>query len=408
MHERPPASAGGTSLFSAEARVARPLAPTLSEFQQLEQAADGASERVRALMDDWFQRVPPEARPQIRERFRRDTTPDHRGAFWEMYLHTAGVLLGFEVGVDIGNDTSGERRPDFAFAGTSDAFHVEATVVLGDDVVPRGTRPRVQQLRAVLEGLTNPNFYVHVKVRQVGAGTPGAKLASRVDGWLAGLDPDAQLDSDEDGPVLPAWRLDDDGWILDLTAGALQPELRGRTDLRGVGSWQEGFDLDDDGNASMHKMRDVDPIGKSLRSKANHKYVTDGHPLIVAVLCISAFASEREVAQALLGPIKYRWSPTGSCFAGEYTGGGLWLDEKQRPRNTRMSAVLTALNLRPSGVAVVEPVLWTNPWAPRPVRMGALPWRTNEFARDGTITTHEATRTVADIFGIGTHWPAVC
>jgi hypothetical protein len=64
------------------------------------------------------------------------------------------------------------------------------------------------------------------------------------------------------------------------------------------------------------------------------------------------------------------------------------------------------MNLSPTGVAVTEPTLWTNPDAARPVAAGFLPWRHWEVRADGSVVEHPAVRAVADVLGIGTGFPA--
>jgi hypothetical protein len=147
-------------------------------------------------------------------------------------------------------------------------------------------------------------------------------------------------------------------------------------------------------------MDEVTPLRKALRAKAGHRYELEERPFVIAALCAGGLVEDRDVAQALLGDIRYR--PGG---AGHYVGGGLWLGDDLKPRNRDVSAVLICIDLRPSGVTVVQPTLWTNPWARRQLPDDFLPWRRMAIDDDGHIEEYLATRTVADIFGLDPAWP---
>jgi hypothetical protein len=70
-----------------------------------------------------------------------------------------------------------------------------------------------------------------------------------------------------------------------------------------------------------------------------------------------------------------------------------------------VSAVLTATELTTRTAALVEPCLWLNPWAQRPLAADLLPWRRIEFRDDGRPVETTATRSSAEILGVAPDWP---
>jgi hypothetical protein len=236
-------------------------------------------------------------------------------------------------------------------------------------------------------------------MKSVGPRTLGKQLVVQLDGWLNTLDPDAEAAAVRGGADPAGKWFQMDGWSIDITVTPIRPDLRGREDFGGIGTRTQGFEGVH--GIEMRKVSEIGPIAKALRAKAGHGYALDGKPFVVAILCAGTFADERHIRQALLGPIEYR-----AGGGGAYQGGGLWVNAHSRPINTRVSAVLTVLGLRPEGCAAVEPCLWTSPWAQRPLPSDALPWRRNAVQLDGQIQTYEATATAAEVLGLDSHWPA--
>lgn len=109
------------------------------------------------------------------------------------------------------------------------------------------------------------------------------------------------------------------------------------------------------------------------------------------------------VAQALFGRTEHRLSMTGE-LRSELSGGGLWTSPVGKPINTSISAVLVAEQLGPGSVNLIEPCLWTNPWAARPVDPASFPWRRIEAEADG-FTERPQQRSSAEVLGLPPGWP---
>jgi hypothetical protein len=307
------------------------------------------------MLDSWWLQLPEAARPQIRERFMESAPAVHLGGFFELYMHEVLRRVCSEVEVDIGNDDLRRRRPDLRAVTTGTGFGVEVTAILGDDAVDPKDRARVDQLYDALNArLQNRDFLLHINLRQAGPQTPGKKLVAEIDRWLDPLDPDVETERQVDGKTSPQLHLEHRGWVVGLEATPLQPDLRNGPALRVIGSRVEGFEvasIDDRELDTLKPIDDIGPLSRSLSAKAGHRYELREEPFVI------------------------------------------------------VSAVLTVTELTPGSSALVEPCLWLNPWAQRPLPTDSLPWRKIEFRDDGRPVETPATRTTAEILEVGLHWP---
>jgi hypothetical protein len=382
------------SLFSDRPRIpSRALPYSTSAYERLDRTDGEAAGKVRETIDRWWLNLPAAARPQVRERFMNPAPAVHLGGFFEIYVHEVLRQVCSEVVVDIGNDDeTGQRRPDLRAVSAERAFGVEVTAVLGDDSVDPRDRSRVNHFYDVLNSqLRNRDFLLDVKVRIPGPQMPGAKLAAEIDRWLDPIDPDVELERQAAGNSPRKYRVKHRGWVVDLVASPLKPDLRGRPDFRVIGNRMEGFEVasvDNDDLDTLKAMDDIGPLLRSLKKKAGHGYELREEPFVIAALCGGVFVEDIDIEMALMGG----------------PGDGLWVS-RGRPRYGRVSAVLTVTELTPGSSALVEPCLWINPWAKRPLAVDQLPWRRIEFQGDGSRVEIPASRTTAEILGLGPRWP---
>lgn len=391
-----PSAADSHSLFTAEPRIpGKRLTYSASAYERLDRKAGEAADRVRAVLDGWWRRLPDAARFQVRERFMDAKLAVHLGAFWEVYLHESFSRICSEVDADIGNDAIAGRRPDLRAVCGGQGFQVEATAILGDDAVDPKARVRADQLYDALNlRLRNRDFLLHIGLRKVGPGTPGRGFLSKIDQWLDPLDPGVEMERKEEDRELPHAVIAHEGWSLDLTASPLKPELRGRPDFGVIGSRSEGAEIFEAGDREVEGMKEIDdvrPLARGLLAKVARGYELNDEPFVIAVLCAGPFIEEREIEMALFGQPGHL--------------DGLWTYQG-RPRYTRVSAVLAVMELAPPSCALVEPCLWHNPWAQRPLSAEALPWRQLEIGPKGEFLERPAKETAAEILGLGSHWPA--
>jgi len=125
---------------------------------------------------------------------------------------------------------------------------------------------------------------------------------------------------------------------------------------------------------------------------------------VIGLLCAGTFVDDQDIGRALMGGSSYAWDRQADELRGHRARNGAWISG-DGPINTRTSSILTLVNLTPYGCAAVEPTLWTNCWARRPLAIG-FPWRRMETTVSGQIIEHPATSTAADVLGLSPRWPA--
>jgi hypothetical protein len=319
----------------------------------------------------------------------------HLPAFHELYQHELAIRGGYDdVDCDIGREDPAHVRPDLLLRGADECF-VEVTVALGDDVVAPKERARVQQLYDAIDRIPNRNFVLSVDVRGVGPDTPGRNLTRQITDWLDGMDPDRENARVAAGGVPAEQRFGASGWTVIVTASGYQAELRGRPDLGLIGARVEGLEgythvFDGERRIEVDGPRPLSDdamLASVLRRKLRKGYEIGNTSFVIAVLCAGIFVEDRDIAVALIGR------------DGVWPGGA-------GERYARLSGVITLADLSPTGVAAVEPALWTNPAAAHPVAPGLFPWRRMEVRADGSVVKHAATRSVADVLGISPGFPA--
>src|SRR5262249_32079519 len=152
-------------------------------------------------------------------------------------------------------------------------------------------------------------------VTQYGPGTPSRKKITRaVQRFLDQHDPDDVLADLANGAPPPAHEFTVGGWTLSLVADPLQPQHRDDPHHRVIGSWSSGVDRTDDISLTRRKLKD----------KAG-RYGELGRPYVVALLCAGTFVEDRDIEQALMGPIEYWHDPETRTWQPGRRPHGVWL-----------------------------------------------------------------------------------
>ena len=90
----------GVKLFDAGERALRRVArPDDRRFPYLNDSARPEAQRVRGLLELWFQDYPAEHRPRLRTDLRSHDDATHLAAYWELAVHALLRLHGLDVEV---------------------------------------------------------------------------------------------------------------------------------------------------------------------------------------------------------------------------------------------------------------------------------------------------------------------
>lgn len=375
------------SLFDNFERTdASPAGHGEDSFHFLNRAASAYWGAIRDELERWFQAYPSSHAADLRNRFRSRRPDQHWAAWWELYLFRVFTALSFSVEVhpDV---AAGPAHPDFR-VDAEQSFYVEATTVFSGIVEEGRHGERESWILDSLDEGKSDNFFVGVRFDTVGKERPSTReVVAPVERWLEGLDPDVVAASMKAGQRPPIHSFAFRDWQIRLEAFPIRPEVRGDPDHRlvGMGPMSGGF------------VNDREMLGKSLdRKKRRHSKVDA--PLLVAVLCMSAFLDDLDVEQVLFG------SEAMIIDSGELVRkpDGFW-------RSTRgvsardVSAVLVGTGIHPPFIATRWPRLWLNPWATRPLEVD-LPFPIAAVEAEGLSFTDE-TRDPHDVLALRSDWP---
>jgi hypothetical protein len=337
-------------------------------------------ERVRELLDAWFDELATAQLDAFRSRLLSGNEQLSISAFWELYLHAALLRSGLRMDYEPALAGSA-KRPDYLVHDTCGAFYLEARY-LGEP------RERVREdklakpLMDRLRELDSSAFTLDVQIPKRGRSPiRTVEIVAEVERWLKQLDrKQVQSLIAEHGlranrPLL----IDNGDWRFRVTAMPSPDTLAG-TQRRG-------------GAVAIFPGRsawggDAKRIVRVLKDKAS-RYGELGRPYVIALASNDPFADVEEIAAALFG-----------AQDGHRPQSGLW----ERGTASRVSAVITARNLVPTSVAVVEPLLWKNTNASRPFT-AELPFVAAASGSGENIVVVERGVAVHDHFGVDSQWP---
>jgi hypothetical protein len=365
-----------------------------SRFTFLNRAAGPVFDRVRSLLEGWFVDYPETGRADVRSRLRSDDDRTFVGAFWEMYQ--AQALRGMGFTLSFHPDVPGtSKHPDFLVEDDGRAFYLETTVASTSNAERAADRRR-GTLYDALNQIVSPNFFLGVEIESEGSLAPSTRrLRNELMAWLQSLDPDELMALGDLEAVRDRhshlW--EEAGWRVRIWPIAKSRGRRGKPG-RTVGLYSpEGGFVDSKG-----------PIRRAVREKAS-RYGQLDLPYVVAVLVESTFIDEEDVLDALFGSVAVQIDVVDRARARTVRlRDGAWM-ARAGPTRTRVSAVLTAINLAPWSIARVRPRVWRNPWATHALS-NDLGWAaTLANPATGEIEGTEATHTPSEMFRLPVDWP---
>jgi hypothetical protein len=264
---------------------ASPAAYIESTFDYLNRADRPEVERIREVVEEWFQHYPDVEKVELATRFRNPEYSEHVGAWWELYVFTLYRKLGCQVEVHPKMPGS-NRRPDFLVSCGDTSFYVECTAVSPADNSGKPNLKGQHWIQDCINQVLDPNFWLGLRINQYGTQQPRQTDITRpLTDWLAGLDPNADPDD------LPALDIAAKDWKLTVTAYPIPPEKRtGNGRLLGILPPSGAF-----------VMNDADVLHKALRDKGARYGDQPDKPLIVALISTTGFTEEADITDAVFG-----------------------------------------------------------------------------------------------------------
>lgn len=372
---------------------------TEPDFDYLNRSARPESQRVRELLERWFEHIPSETQSDIRSRFRDKDNRQHIGAFFELYLHE--LLLRLEFDIEVHPQVDGEStHPDFlVMKGGKRPFYLEATIAAPSDA-EAAANARKNQVYDTLNRMRSPNFFVGIRVGDLPkVPPPGRAIRSFLERKLADLDPDeiAKRFKQDGFRAMPLWDWEHGDWRISFYPIPKSASARGKPDIRPIGMEMQDPDL-----LTPHVR-----IRESVSEKAS-KYGRLDLPYIVALNVIDEFGvDDIDIENGLFGEERVtfvlRRNDSIEQIPGRKPNGAWW--GPYGPRNKRVGAVLMAVNLDSWSLARETPILWHNPWAISvfPEDIWSLPQLVPDHEDDRM--TERAGVNCWQVLGLYSNWP---
>jgi hypothetical protein len=290
-----------------------------------------------------------DARKDLRGALRADDRQSE-SAFWELYLHEAYRLSGYDI--EIHPEIPGvATRPDFRMTRDYTVFYLEA-VSVGQDRLEVAQGRRLQTVQQILADLLIEDFSLEFSTYAVGPRPLATKgLRRALQHWLSTLDPNQVSQAVEavgaaGFDALPSFSWEDQGWVLTFHALPLSDEARG-TPRSALGMLGPG---------EAHVVDNVTGICRVLDSKKD-KYGEVVAPLVIAVLSNTLYPTrDYEIEQALYGVSSFR-PPESLTHPERFFQDGFWLT-KTGWKYGRIPQVVSVEGLKPWTISKVQPRLW--------------------------------------------------
>jgi hypothetical protein len=371
-----------------------------SRFAATNRLAGGYWDNVRAVLEEWFARLPNNDQADVRQRLRSSDDRAFQGAFFELYCHESLVRLGYTV-TSHPNVPGTSRRPDYLATKGSEEFVLEVTVVGESDEKVAAQRRRAAVFDAINK-VGSPNFFLNVVVHAEGVGSPPtSQLRSDLTRWMSSLDPNeviAEFDELLGLRALPPHRWRHEGWDFEFRAIPKSEQWQGSDDSPTIGMF---------GNAMGSVIGDDLAIRRQVMDKAS-AYGNIGLPYIIAVSIDSMFATDTTVVNALYGSdqVGLATRSDGSIVTvSSRAPDGVFVG-RNGPQYRRVSGVLVAIGLWPYTVSQAVPTLWHIPYRNRDFTVSSTPWRHAIIDTQTALPRFiDPLRSPAEFFDLSHEWP---
>jgi hypothetical protein len=316
------------------------------EFDYLNRSANEPICKIRDVLENWFSHYPEKDQFELRQRFRSQDEHNHCSAFFELWLHEMLLCLGYSIEVHPSLPRT-NRKPDFRVESPQDNnFYLEAIHATGASGEDSKSQTRLNVLYDSLNYLDSPDFFINLDVDgSPKTSIPAKRIRESLERELSRLNPKLIDRFIELGrlDLLPRWRFEHEGLRITCYATPKPPELRGVPGVRTLATTSFGGIIDSEG-----------PIRDAVIGKAKRYGVLD-LPLVVAVNATDHFISERDVMSALYGSVS-GWVEPELLNDSR----GVW-GSVNKPRWTRLSAVMVTVKLRASKMVGVPVCLYHSP-----------------------------------------------
>jgi hypothetical protein len=357
-------------------------------FKFLNRADGVVWERIREKLEEWYAAFP-DVNGDVRARFRSPDPRQHFPAWWELYVHSLLLAMGFKLTVHPSvPGTTG--HPDFLAKRGDESFYVEAVTVFSGIVTPGRRAVLEGEVQDMINEIDASKFMIMMRYDRVGTKRPRRRaIRPPIEAFLATLDADELLAA---SPPISAWETISTGeWEISFRAIPVSPEYRGCPNNRLIGS-----------PGAIAGFTDDVPSIRNAITRKGKRYGTPDKSLMVAVLATNGFVDDRAVESSLFGSEAVRVNIETEETTIVRQPDGVWIGNKGAAAR-RISAVLMGVGIMPNTCAVAWPRLWHH-FEPTFTLDAKLPFPTARVSGEN-IEFGEATESAAEVLGLRPDWP---
>jgi hypothetical protein len=348
---------------------------------------------VRAHLEEWFRRYPTEHASDLRARFRSPDDVQHRGAFFELFLHELLLRLGCvaEVHPEVPGTS---KRPEFRVTSPGGLeFYLEAKVANDESDEQAGARARVNRVYDAINDLDSPDYWINVEPRGVPASlVPTKKLKAFLIEQVRSLDYDeiARRYQQTGFADLPRWSYEFEGWSAEFFP---IPKLRarGQNGIRPMGVQM----------IPAHWVDPVTPLRTAILGKAK-RYGTPDLPFVIAINALGEHVDDVDVDSALFGDESWVIRSVDDAPEFRRVPNGVWTSPEGQ--YTRVSAVLVFQKLGAWNFPSTKVRLYHH-FAASKALGGALTQLPQALVVDNRLELKDGS-SLADIFDLRPDWLA--
>jgi hypothetical protein len=355
-------------------------------FAYLNRSGRAEATRVRQLVEEWLTHYPAHDRDTLIARLRSAIDDQHRGAFFELFVHELLLARGHQILEIEPKLRHTPKSPDFLVqTKEGHRLYLECVLATGRSQQEVAAQARLNQALTALDRTPSPRHFLHLTVHGVPTAPISIKAMTKaVRAWIDTLpDDDTAIDA-------TPFVYGENGATISLRAFPRRHPERAR---RAFG-------------ARFFPVRQVtvdEDVKGALEKKAN-RYGALDDPYVVAVNALAMFARDDAAIDALLG------SP---CMMVESTKDGFAHRESRKPdgiwcgpagaRRKGLSAVLSTERIDPWNFATRRERLIRNPWATSPVP--AFDLGVDDFQPEEGCYRITAGQLMGENFGLPAGWP---
>ena len=369
-------------LFEDKIRInTNPAGYFYDNYEFLDQSNRDIENRVRILLNDWFDKYPLEYQEKLLNRFIQN---EFTSAFFELYIHELFNKLNFNISPIYDPK---KRSPDFIIKNDNDLF-IEARISEDNIYIPKGKyRILSEILDYINKNVVNPNYFIHITIKKISKSNPILSIYKmKITEWLDYLSKTENCSKESKNEL----EINNNGWIFLVRAS--KRKFIKTTNYQIIGSVFQGF----------WKENSKVKLKKAIAKKANH-YPKPNSPFLLAINMLTLDLDQEDILDALFGDLQIGIPKDGREQVIESrTNNGAWF-YKGKYINKRISALLIVKHLNPWRIARSEILIIHHPSPQYPIEKTLLPF--NQMIFKNSNIQHCKGIHPNEIFKLPSGWP---